>query len=150
EVRAALRAEASGDNQRRTEHLAAAARGAPGLAEVNWHLGRVWAVNRWLNLADEEEHANHDPQLAEYRKLRSQAEGHTNLLHGLARWCWKAGWDDTARLHYTQLLTRGDLNAETQAEAIQRLDLHQVNGTWLTGEELKLQQERARTIDAAL
>src|SRR5262249_48852951 len=84
EVRAALRAEASGDNQRRTEHLAAAARGAPGLAEVNWHLGRVWAVNRWLNLADEEEHANHDPQLAEYRKLRSQAEGHTNLLHGLA------------------------------------------------------------------
>jgi hypothetical protein len=150
EVKAALQAEATGDNDRRAERLAAAERDAPELAEANWHLGRVRVGNHWLMLTEAEERAIRDPQLVEYRKLRSQAEGNPKLLRGLARWCLKAGWDETARLHYAQLLARSDIDSETQAEAIRRLDLHNVNGTWLSGEELKLQEERARAVDAAL
>src|SRR5687768_2607240 len=55
EVQAALRAEAAGDNLKRKELLASAARRAPELAEANWHLGRVQDAGRWLELAEAEQ-----------------------------------------------------------------------------------------------
>jgi pretoxin HINT domain-containing protein/HEAT repeat protein len=150
EVLAALRAEAAGDNEQRAKLLASAAAIAPELAEANWHLAKVQVGGKWRSLAAAQEYAANDPQLVEYRKLRNEAENNAKLTRNLARWCTKAGFSDLARLHDLQLLSRGDVDSETQAESIKRLDLHNVAGTWLTSEELKQRQERARSVEAAL
>lgn len=150
DVKAALKAEAGGDNDRRTQLLNRAFDVAPALAEANWHLANVLAGGKWLGLKEAESQAADDPQLAEYRTLRGEAEGNLKLTRNLARWCMKVGWLDVGRVHDMQLLSRSDLDAETQAEVIKRLDLHSVGGTWLTGAELKQRQIRARSIEAAL
>ena len=141
DVKAALRAEAEGDNSQRAERLTALWQ-APDLAEANWHLAKVRSGQQWLRLADVEQQAASDAQLAEYRKLRDEAEGSPKLLRGLARWCLKNGWHDTARLHYAQLLGRSDIDEETAQEAIKRMELHHVGGKWVTADELKAQEER--------
>jgi hypothetical protein len=150
EVKAALQAEAAGDNAHRAELLANAQSSAPELAEANWHLAKLRIGGKWLSLIVAEQQAVSDPQLTEYRKLRSESEGNPKLLRALARWCLKNSWDDTARLHYAQLLNRTDLDQETTSEAIKRMDLHYVGDNWITGEEVKAQEEKARAIDTAL
>src|SRR4051812_21855378 len=73
EVEAALRAEAAGDNARRTESLASAMEAAPGLPEAHWHLAHVHVADKWLTLAEAEQQAASDPLVAEYRTLREEA-----------------------------------------------------------------------------
>ena len=119
EVKEALKAEASGDNQRRNVQLASAAKTAPELPDVNWHLANVQVGSHWMSLAAAQEHSASDPQMAEYRRLRLDAKGNPKLLRNLARWCTKAGWDDLSRLHYAQLLTTADADAELQHEALE-------------------------------
>jgi Pretoxin HINT domain len=150
EIRAALRSEVSGASAARNEHLASAARYAPDLPEANWQLGRIHVGGKWLEVAAAEQRSAGDPQLAEYRKLRDEAAGNPKLHRNLARWCTKIGWDDTARLHYAQLLASGAADAETKAEAIKRLDLVNVNGAWTTGAELAAQRQNAKTIEDSL
>src|SRR5262249_22071781 len=96
QVAAALRSEIAGENDRRTELLASAARAAPDLPDANWHLGRVQRTGKWVTLDEAQQEAANDQQLAEYRKLRDEAKGNPKLLRNLARWCVKAGWNDTA------------------------------------------------------
>ncbi len=150
QVAAALRAEIAGENDRRAELLASAVRTAPDLPEANWHLGRVQIAGKWRTLDDARQEAANDQQLAEYRKLRDEAKDNPKLLRGLARWCLKNGHEDLARLHYTQLLARSDNDAEAQKEAIERLDLRYVGGSWMTAEDLKAQEDKARALDDAI
>lgn len=150
DVKAALQAEAAGDNARRAECLADAVKSAPELAEANWHLARIRQADNWLALPDAEQKAAEDRQLAEYQTLRDQTDNNPKLLRNLARWCLKAGWNEHARLHYAQLLARNDVDAETQAEAIKRLDLRYVNGSWVMGEELRAQMDKARKAEDAI
>src|SRR6476660_8268101 len=65
DVKAALKAEAAGDNDRRTKLLNSAVGTAPALAEANWQLARVRIGQEWLSLADAEQRASSSPQLAE-------------------------------------------------------------------------------------
>jgi len=150
DVRSALQAEAAGENARRQELLASAVGRAPELAPARWHLGQVQVGGNWLKVADAERQTADDPRLAEYRRLRDEAEGNFRLLRALARWCLKNGWDETAQLHYAQLLARSDIDEETLKEAIKRMNMQVVGGKWITGEEAQAQAERARAIDAAL
>lgn len=150
DVKAALKAEAAGDNDRRTELLNSAVGMAPKLAEANWHLAKVRIGQEWMILPDAEQRASSDPLLAEYRKLRDEAGDNPKLIRGLARWCLKNGWADTGRLHYAQLLARKNIDEETISEAITRMDLHYVGGKWMTGEDVKAHDERARAVDVAL
>jgi hypothetical protein len=150
EVRAALKAEAAGENDERLQRLESARSAAPELAEPNWHSAKVRLDERWLALAEAEKQAASDSRLAEYRKFREDAKNSPRLLRDLARWCMKAGWDDTGRVHYAQLLARSDVDDDTLKEAITRLDLQLVAGEWLTGDEMRARQQRARAIDAAL
>jgi hypothetical protein len=150
QVTDALRAEAAGDNDRRTDLLASAARLASDLPETNWHQGRVLVADRWLSLDDAATQAINDPHLAEYHKLRDEAGENPKLLRGLARWCLKNGLADIAKLHYAQLLARGDIDVESQKEAIQRLDLQFVNGSWVTREDLQTQEDKAKAANEAI
>jgi hypothetical protein len=155
QVAAALWAEVAGDNDRRAELLATAARTAPDLPEANWNLGRVEIAGIWQTLDYAQQEAASAPQLAEYRKLREQAGDDPRLLRGLARWCLKNGHDELARLHYAQLLGRGDIDLDTKQEAIRRLDLVQsggvqFGGVWLTKEEFSARQRRRDALEHAL
>ena len=73
QVAAALRAEVAGESDRRAELLAGAARTAPDLPEVNWHLSRVQTAGKWYTLDDAQQEAANDSLLTEYRKLRDEA-----------------------------------------------------------------------------
>ena len=150
QVAAALRAEIAGENDRRAELLTTAACSAPDLPEVNWHLARVKLAGKWVTLDEAQQEASNDQQLTEYRKLRDEVGDNPKLLRGLARWCLKNGRDDVARLHYTQLLARNDLDLEAQREAIERLDLRCVSGTWMTAEDMKTQEDKAKAAEDAI
>jgi hypothetical protein len=149
-VNAALRAEIEGDNPRRGELLAEAVSSVPELSEANWHLARIQVGSQWFTLDNAQAVASRDPQLAEYRKLRDSAGENPKLLRGLARWCLKNGHGELARLHYTQLLSRNDADAEAQEEAIERLGLRFVGGRWITAEDLRDQQEKATAAENAV
>jgi len=148
-VAAALAAEARGENELRSERLAAALAASPDLAEAQWHSARVRVGDEWITMTEDERRTSDDPLRAEYQQLRSAA-ANPSLLRSLARWCAKAGWDDRSRLHYAQLLLRGDTNADARHEAIKNLNLHYVGGNWITGDELAAQQDEAKAADLAL
>jgi hypothetical protein len=150
QVEAALKAEVAGDNDQRATLLGYAIQTAPASPEANWHSANVHIGGKWLTLAEAEQHAARDPLLAEYRKHRSEAGEDAKAERGLARWCLTKGLEDNARLHYSQLLNRNDVDAEARQEAIRRMDLHNVGGTWMTGEQVKAREEHIRAIDAAL
>jgi hypothetical protein len=149
-VAAALRAEIAGENDRRAELLASAARTAPDLPDANWQLTRVQIAGKWRTLDEAQQEAANDQRLGAYRKLRDEAADNPKLLRGLARWCLKNGHEDVARLHYTQLLARSDVDAEAQKEAIERLDLRFVDGSWITAEDLKAQEDKAKAAEDAI
>jgi pretoxin HINT domain-containing protein len=150
QVAAALRAEVAGDNQQREKLLASALNASPELAEANWHLARVHTGGQWLSLEDAERESLHDAQLQDYRKLRDEVADNPKQLRGLARWCQKAGWEDLARLHYAQLLASPHADFDAREEAIRRLDLRYVNGTWMAAADLADRQHRAGVIEEAL
>lgn len=146
----ALRAEAAGDNDRRASLLAAAIRTAPDLPEANWQQAQVEIGGKWLTLDAAAEHFANDDQLTEYRQLRDAAGENPKLLRGLARWCLKNNLSEAAKLHYSQLLVRDDTDLDARKEAIQRLDLQFINGSWMSNEALKAEEEKYRAIEAAL
>ena len=148
-VAAALAAEARGDNESRGKQLEAALAIAPDFSAAQWHLAKVKLDDKWLTLAEAEQQTAADPRLAEYRQLRTAATN-AALLRNLARWCNKTGWDDRARVHYAQLLTRTDATADSRQEAIKNLDLHYAGGSWISGEDLQAQKEEAGAADVAL
>jgi len=150
QVESALRAEAAGDNDRRTELLSGAIQSAPDLREANWHLARVQISGKWLPLDEAEQHAASDQLLAEYRRHRSEAGEDAKAIRGLARWCLKNGWDDRARLHYAQLLASSGSEFEAREEAIKRLGMHLINGSWVTATDLADRQRKAKAIEDTL
>jgi hypothetical protein len=150
QVAAALRAEVGGENERRAELLATATGIAPDLPDANWHLGRVRVAGKWVTLDEAQQEAANDPLITEYRKLRDEAADNPKLLRGLARWCLKSELTELARLHYAQLLSRDDIDGETRAEALKRLDLHSIDGKWVTSDELKERAERLHAMETAL
>src|SRR4051812_24490853 len=141
QVEAALQAEIAGDNDQRATLLGYAIQTAPASPQANWQLSNVHIGGKWLTLAEAEQHAKSDPLLTEYRKHRSEACEDPKAVRGLARWCLNKGLEDVARLHYSQLLSRSDVDADARQEAIRRMDLHNVSGTWLTGEQVKAREE---------
>jgi Pretoxin HINT domain/HEAT repeats len=150
QVAAALRAEIAGENDRRADLLNSAARTAPELPDANWHLARVQIGGKWVTLDEAQQEAANDQRLTEYRKLRDEAADNPKLLRGLARWCLKNSHEELARLHYMQLLARSDVDAEAQREAIERLDLRYIAGTWITAEDLKAQEDKAKMTEDAI
>lgn len=155
-VKQALLSESSGDNAARGRYLTKAFLAAPDLAEANWHLARVRVGEAWLPLAEAVARKAQDPLEDQYRTLRDKAASGAKGpaaakgLRDLARWCGKQGWTDRARLHYAQLLSLPDVEASMRAEAVEKLDLVQLGGQWLTREELKEHEAERQAIRDSL
>jgi hypothetical protein len=154
-VKQALQAESTGDNAARGRYLTKAFLAAPDLAEANWHLARVRVDDKWLPLGEAVARKAQDPLEDQYRKLRDKALGGAKRpgaksLRDLARWCDKQGWTDRAKLHYAQLLAQPNLDDAARAEAIEKLDLVELGGKWLTRGELKEHEAEHRAIRDSL
>jgi hypothetical protein len=154
-VKQALQAESTGDNSARGRYLTKAFLAAPDLAEANWHLARVRVDDQWLPLGEAVARKAQDPLEDQYRKLRDKALGGAKgpvakSLRDLARWCDKQGWTDRAKLHYAQLLAQPNLDDAARAEAIEKLDLVELGGKWLTRGELKEHEAEHRAIRDSL
>jgi hypothetical protein len=148
-VRQALYAETLGDNAQRADKLAQAAAAAPDLDVVNWHQSRVRVGDQWLSLADAETRVAEDKRFPEYDKLRDRA-GDARAVLALARWCFKQGWSDVAKLHYARLLARGDATPGMRNEAIKELRLVQIGGQWLTTEDVAAREAEAKAVRESL
>jgi len=149
QVQQALLAETRGDNTLRAKRLATAWLDQPNLPEGNWQLGRVQIGGKWLTLAEAEALAVEDAILRKYRQQRDAAKN-PKMLQALARWCVKARFDESSRLHYGQILARADATDEMRQEAVKRLDLQRVNGSWMTAEEIEVRKKEADAIQEAL
>src|SRR5262245_30784131 len=150
DVAAALKAEAAGNNERRSDLLAKAWLAAPDLPEANWHMARVKDGERWALLAEITNERGDDPNRARYGELRDKAAGNPKALRDLARWCQRQGWTDRARLHYAQLLAIPAADGAMKAEAVKELDLRQVDGRWMTGKEVAERNSAAKELQSAL
>ena len=149
EVIAALKAEAAGDNDERSQRLYSAWLAAPQFPEANWHTGRIRSGDEWLPLGEASSRAASDTDLAKYQELRERATS-ADRLQTLARWCQKHGMPDRARLHYAQLLTQASLDAATQKEAIKALELVHVGGAWFTRKEVDARSHQLREAQTVL
>jgi hypothetical protein len=148
-VKQALVAESQGDNDQRSKYLKEAWLSVPDLAEANWHMARIRVGEQWQPLAEAVTAATNSSDEATYRQLRDKANS-ARQLRELARWCDKHGWNDRARLHYAQLLANSKADDSYKSEAVEKLDLVQVNGVWLTKEEVASRQEQAKAIQDSL
>ena len=99
---------------------------------------------QWLPLAEVVSQAAQDPDQEQYRTLRDRAAGNPRALRDLARWCAKHDWNDRARLHYAAALGTSKADASFKAEAVEKLNLVQVEGNWLTKEKIQARQEEAK------
>jgi FOG: HEAT repeat len=150
DVSQALLAETLGNNAERTKRLTKAWMAVPELAEANWHMARVHVADQWKPLAEVVSAAAQDPDQEQYSTLRDKAAGNPRALRDLARWCAKRQWHDRARLHYAQLLADPQADAAQKSDAVEKLNLVQVNGAWLTKEEVEARQEEAKAIQESL
>ena len=148
-VKQALVAESQGDNDQRSKYLKEAWLSVPDLAEANWHMARIRVGQEWQPLAEAVSAATQSPDEGTYRELRDKADS-PRQLRELARWCDKHGWPDRARLHYAQLLANPKADDSYKSEAVEKLNLVQVNGAWLTKDEVAARQEHAKAIQDSL
>ena len=150
DVAQALLAETQGDNATRSKRLTKAWLAAPDLPEANWHLSRIRIADSWRPLAEVVSQAASDPNQEQYRSLRDKAAENPRALRELARWCTKLGWHDRARLHFAQLLANPKAEASQKSEAVEKLNLVQVGGNWLTRDEVAARQQEAKAIQESL
>jgi hypothetical protein len=155
QVEQALRAESLGDNDQRAEKLAAAYLAAPQAPVANWHQARVQSEGEWLPVAVAVHRHVNDPNSKKYSELRERVmrsdtpSSGVKALRDLAAWCLRTGSPDVARVHYAQLLAHPAAEADHKKEAVKALDLHEVNGALVSGEELAQRREAAQAIDKA-
>lgn len=150
DVSQALLAEVQGNNDQRSKRLTKAWLAVPDLAEANWHMARVRVAGQWKPLAEVVSQSANDADQEQYRTLRDKAAGNPRALRDLARWCAKRDWNDRARLHYAQLLALPNAETSQKSEAVEKLNLVQMNGAWLTKEEFQARQEEVQSIQDSL
>jgi hypothetical protein len=149
-VVAALEAEVKGDNSERSRQLADALKISPDSMEANWQTAHIKQGDTWLPVAQAMSLAAKNSDLAQYREMRSRANKTPKALRELARWCERSGWKDVAQLHYAQLLSHPQSNADIQQEAVKKLNLASVNGAWLSKQEVEERQRHQQTIQSSL
>jgi hypothetical protein len=132
-VQAALKSELAGDAQRRDALLRQALEQSPNDAMVNWQLGRLRVQGKWKSPAEVEQAAQGDQRLAQYRRMRDEAQPTAEGQATLARWCRKNRLTDEERVHWLIVLQLEPGNAE----AIAAMKLQPYLGTLMTPEQIE-------------
>ncbi len=137
-VQAALEAEASGDDQRRSELLRQALSVDPESAPARWRSGYLRVDDQWLPVEEAERRAAADDRLAEYRSLREKHAGTPMGELALARWCRDKELEDEARFHWRKVLQF----APQHKEALNALGVRRHHGRLLTRDQIKEAEEK--------
>ncbi|MHC4399776.1 MAG: polymorphic toxin-type HINT domain-containing protein [Planctomycetota bacterium] len=145
-VQTALRCELSGENAKRSESIEAALERVSDFAPALWHSGHVRDRGKWVKLDQLPDLRDDDHRLAAYRRLRGESDDSVDDQLTLARWCVKNGLAEQGRAHLTRVL---DLNPN-HPEARSLLGYRQVDGVWLSQEEIRQSAVRAAEVTTAL
>jgi len=146
QVAEALFCEIYGKDSQRSELLASALEQVSDHAPALWHTGHVRQNNRWMKFDELSKLAAEDERLTAYRHAR---EEYPKTLEGrlaLAEWCAKKKLVDQQRAHLTEVL---EINPD-QPHARHLLGYRQVDGVWLSADEISQAATRARQVAAAL
>jgi len=145
-VEDALRGEIEG-SARRDELLQAALKQEPDYAPALWHTGHVRYRGQWMPIDEVPDRAAENKQLTMYHGAREKAPVTVSGQRELAAWCGKRGLADRERAHLTKLLELAPNDPEARA----RLGHVQVDGAWLSAEEVREAATRAeRAVKAML
>lgn len=147
-VQAALASEAAGDPLGRQRRLREALAIDPDCPEANWHGGRIRFEDQWIGVEAAQAEAARNPHLKIFRTMRDKYAGTVPGELKLARWC-RVRRPDVARMYYSRLLTRVELDERTRREAVERLDLTSYRGQLVARSEAARLQERVEQIEAA-
>jgi len=131
-VEEALRGEIEG-SARRDELLQAALKQEPDYAPALWHTGHVRYGGQWLPIDEVPDRAAANKQLTMYHGAREKSPVTVSGQRELAAWCGKRGLADRERAHLTKLLELAPNDAPARA----RLGHVQVDGVWLSAEEVR-------------
>jgi hypothetical protein len=113
-----------------------------------WLSGFVYDMKRkeWLTIDETRLAVAEDKLLAKYRKMRATSPESEMGQTRLARWCMKQRLDDQARAHWTRVLSLNPDNAEARL----RLGFCNVNGTWVSQQEIVDARTRAYQYQTAI
>ncbi len=142
----ALRCEVEGEDSERARLLQSALDQMPDYAPALWQTGHVRHQNKWRRFDQLAELLADDRRVAEYRRRREETPATVEGQMELARWCAMHSLPDRARAHLTALL---EIDPD-HAEARRLLGYRQVDGVWLSEEEIREAGIRAQQTAAAL
>lgn len=145
-VREALGREVFGQQAERDRLLRDANEQAPDYAPAKWHQGRVRHQNQWLSADDAAAAARQDRRLELYEKQREKLRSQPDAQLQLANWCRDKGLREQERAHLTRVLDATPDHAEARA----RLGFKQINGAWVTPDEVERQNQRTQAEAEAL
>jgi hypothetical protein len=135
----ALRAENSGEQNRRAELLTQARQESPGYAPARWQSGQLRWQGKWQTVEEITTAAAQDPQRLEYLKLRYAPEQSAEHERMLAEWCLKHKFVAEAQIHWRKLL-----NYEpADPVALRELGLHPYKGELLSSQEIATRRKES-------
>jgi hypothetical protein len=145
-VETALRCEVEGKNSERTRLLESALEQVPEFPPALWQTGHVQARNEWLKFDELPGLLADDQRLAEYRRRRDEAPNTAEGQLALAQWCLKQKLPEQARAHLTAVLEIDPNHAQARA----MLGYRQVDGTWISEQEIQEAGIRAQQMALSL
>jgi hypothetical protein len=117
----------------------------PQLALARWHLAQVRDGERWMSVEQYESLRAVDGTLAEYDARRAQVDNDPARELSLASWCAAKGLQDTAQVHWQQLLQNPLASAAQRDVAIEKLGLQSYEGVLRSRDEIeRLHAEQAK------
>ncbi len=138
-VQDALASEITGTPSERDHLLQAALEESPSYAPALWQTGHVQLQHGWVKFDEVPAIVSRDGNLATYPAIRDRYPATVEGQMALARWCAAHKLPDQQRAHLTQVLAREPDNQEAR----RLLGDRNVNGTWVSAEELERLSGRA-------
>jgi hypothetical protein len=132
-VQEALHREIYGQSDERRALLDEAADLDPQYAPAQWHRGVVRYANQWMDADAVPNMAARDRRLIAYARRRADAPKTVAGQMALAGWCRKQDLYAQERAHLAQVL---EINPN-HADARERLGFRQVQGRWITEQQIQ-------------
>lgn len=136
-----LRLEQTADQPDRAAVLRALQDAYPTHAATRWASGQVSSAGSWQDFSAALDASTADDRLLEYRELRAASQLTPERHQELASWCHNQGLIEQERAHLWQTL----LVNPAQPEIWRKLGYQQVNGQWLSEDDVAAFEQAQRT-----
>ncbi len=141
----AMKFELDGDNYYRDMTLRAALAEDAEYAKARWHLGQLAVAGKWQHVDELVNRTN--PILTEYGERRRKSSGDPQSELALAKWCRANKLTQREQLHLVRVMANPQTAPALREIAARRLQLKNVDGRWMTEQQLvAIQQREARIV----